>query len=66
MFTRHRTTPDRDLSAMAEAFHERLTSVTVTRRTDPPRIDSHGLRDRLGGRTSAGLRERLDRRLSPT
>ena len=51
---------------MADAFHERLMGTMVTRRTDPPRIDSHGLRDRLGGRTSAGLRERLDRRLSPT
>jgi hypothetical protein len=66
MFTRHRTTPDRDLSAMADAFHERLTSATVTRRTDPPRIDPRELRHRLGGRTSVGLRARLDRRLSPT
>jgi hypothetical protein len=66
MFTRHRTTPDRDVSAMADAFRERLMGTMVTRRTDPPRIDPRELRDRLGGRTSAGLRERLDRRLSPT
>jgi hypothetical protein len=51
---------------MADAFRERLMGTMVTRRTDPPRIDPRELRDRLGGRTSAGLRERLDRRLSPT
>jgi len=51
---------------MSDAFHERLERVTVTRRTDPPRIDPRNLRRRLGGTRSAGLRERLDRRLSPT
>jgi hypothetical protein len=66
MFARHRTAPDRDLAAMSQAFHERLERVTVTRRTEPPRIDPRNLRTRLGGRTSVGLRERLDRRLSPT
>jgi len=51
---------------MADAFHERLMATMVTRRTDCPRIDPGELRDRLGGRTSAGLRDRLDRRLNPT
>ena len=51
---------------MSDAFHERLEGVTVTRRTDPPRIDPRNLRRRLGGTTSVGLRDRLDRRLSPT
>ena len=62
MFGRHRTTTDQDLAAMAEAFHERLARSAVSRRTDPPRIDSANLRDRLGGSTTIGLRKRLDRR----
>jgi hypothetical protein len=66
MFGRHRTTPDRDLSAVAEAFHERLAGPIVPRRPDAPRIDPRDLRRRLGGPTSPGLRKRLDRRLSPT
>jgi hypothetical protein len=66
MFARHRTAPDRDLLAISDAFHDRLERVTVTRRTEPPRIDPRNLRRRLGGTASGGLRERLDRRLSPT
>ena len=66
MFVRHRTAPDRELAAMSDAFHDRLERVTVTRRTEPPRIDPRNLRRRLGGSTSVGLRDRLDRRLSPT
>ena len=71
MFGRHRSTPDQDAAAaLAEAFHERLAGSMVTRRTDPPRIDPNGLRGRLGGSPTVGLRERLDRRfdrrLSPT
>jgi hypothetical protein len=65
MFTRHRTTPDRDLAATTDAFHERLTGTMVSRRTDPPRVDPMELRQRLGGAASAGLRDRLDRRLRP-
>ena len=62
MFGRHRTTPDQDLAAVVDAFHERLAGAAVSRRTDPPRIDSANLRDRLGGSTTIGLRKRLDRR----
>jgi hypothetical protein len=66
MFARHRTAPGRHASANADAFRERLTGTMVTRRTEPPRIDPRNLRRRLGGTMNAGLRERLDRRLSPT
>ena len=65
MFTRHRTTPDRDASAVTDAFHERLMGTMVSRRTEPPRMDPYELRQRLGGATSVGLRARLDRRLRP-
>ena len=51
---------------MTDAFHERLMGTMVTRRTEPPRIDPSELRQRLGGAPAAGLRARLDRRLSTT
>ena len=66
MFARHRTAPDRELAAARDAFRERLERTMVTHRTEPPRIDARNLRQRLGGTASVGLRERLDRRLSPT
>ncbi len=62
MFGRHRTTPDQDLAAVVDAFHERLAGAAVSRRTDPPRIAPGDLRDRLGGSPRIGLRARLDRR----
>jgi hypothetical protein len=66
MFGRPRTTPDRDAPVAADALHERLAGSTVLRHGDPPRIDPMDLRRRLGGPTSARLRERLDRGLSAT
>jgi hypothetical protein len=66
MFGRPRTTPDRDLSAIAEAFQERLAGSPVARRPETPRVDPRDLRRRLGVSQSPGLRKRLDGRLSPT
>jgi len=62
MFGRHRTHPDQDLAVVAQAFHDGLARSTVTRRTDPPRIDPRNLRGRLSASPSIGLRARLDRR----
>lgn len=64
MFTRHRAAPDRASDPLAQSFNDRLAGTVLTRRTDPPRIDSRDLRARLGGSPAAGLRDRLDRRLS--
>ena len=66
MFTRHRTEPDRVTDPLAQSFHDRLAGSLLVGRTDPPRIDARELRHRLGGSPRAGLRDRLDRRLSPT
>ncbi len=63
MFRRHRTDLDREIAVLATTFHERLAGSLVSTRTDPPRIDPRGLRGRLGGGPSVGLRDRLDRRL---
>ena len=63
MFRRHRTHPDRDPASVVGAFHERLALSLVTARTDPPRMDCHDLRDRLGAQAGGGLRARLDRPL---
>jgi len=60
MFRRHRTDQDRDLASVVSAFHERLAGTMVTMRTDPPRVDRHELRGRLGGQARVGLRARLD------
>ena len=57
------TQPDRDLATVVSAFHERLALSLVTARTDPPRMDRHDLRDRLGAQAGVGLRARLDRPL---
>ena len=62
MFRRHRTDPDRETASLVRAFHDRLAGTMVSVRTDPPRIDPHDLRDRLGS-TTIGLRDRLDRRV---
>jgi hypothetical protein len=64
MFGRHHTTPDHELAAVADAFHERLARSAVTDRTDPPRIDPRDLRDRLSAAPAIGLRARLDRPLT--
>jgi hypothetical protein len=67
MFTRHRTDPDRrQAEALAASFHDRLAGALLSSRTDPPRIDRRNLRHRLAASTGAGLRDRLDRGLSPT
>jgi hypothetical protein len=66
MFGRPRTAPVRALAVDAGAFHERLTGTMVTTRTEAPRIDPRALRRRLGGSSSIGLRERLDRRPATT
>lgn len=63
MFRRHRTDPDRDLASVVSAFHDRLAGTMVTVRTDPPRVERHELRDRLGSHAGVGLRARLDRPL---
>ncbi|HEY8437325.1 MAG TPA: hypothetical protein VIK65_01820 [Candidatus Limnocylindrales bacterium] len=65
MFGRHRTTPDRELAAAVAAFHDRLASPLVRSRTAARRPDARTLRARLGGSASIGLRERLDRGLTP-
>jgi len=62
MFKRHRTDPDRETISVFSAFHDRLASSSVTTRTDPPRVDPHNLRVRLGA-PAIGLRDRLDRRV---
>jgi hypothetical protein len=62
MFRRHRTDPDRETISVVSAFHDRLASSLVTMRTDPPRVDPHTLRVRLGA-PAIGLRDRLDRRV---
>lgn len=63
MLRRHRTDPDRDLASVVSAFHERLAGTMVTARTDPPRVERHELRGRLGAQAGVGLRARLDRPL---
>jgi hypothetical protein len=62
MFRRHRTDPDREVSSLVSAFHDRLAGTMVTVRTDPPRVDPLNLRHRLGA-PAIGLRDRLDRRV---
>ena len=62
MFRRHRTEPDREISSVVSAFHDRLAGSLVTARTDPPRVDPHDLRIRLGT-PAVGLRDRIDRRV---
>ena len=62
MFRRHHTDPDRETASVVSAFHDRLAGSLVTTRTDPPRVDPHNLRDRLG-MPAVGLRDRMDRRL---
>jgi hypothetical protein len=64
MLGRHRTAPDRDLTTAAAAIHQRLSGAIVTARSDPPRLDRRTLRARLGG-PSGGLRDRLERGLTP-
>ena len=64
MFRRHHTTPDRDLSAVAEAFHERLAASARTRSLETPRIEPRNLRRRLASPSNAGLRDRMGRGLS--
>ena len=59
MFRRHRTAPDRDLTAVAEAFHERLAGSSLPRFPEPPRIDKRNLRRRLASPSNAGLRDRM-------
>jgi hypothetical protein len=66
MFGRHRTTPDRDRAAVAEAFHDRLAGQTLPRLPEAARIDPRNLRRRLGGPASPGLRDRMGSGLSPT
>jgi hypothetical protein len=61
MFRRHRTDPNREIASVVSAFHERLAGSLVSNRTDPPRIHETDVRGRLGGST-AGLRDRIDRR----
>jgi hypothetical protein len=61
MFGRHRTDQVHDLTTVVAVYHERLGRSTMTRRTDPPRIDPLHLRDRLAVPVSAGLRERFER-----
>lgn len=61
MFGRHRTDPHHDLATVVDAFHERLARSMVTHRTDPPRVSPLGLRNRLAGPASVGLRERIER-----
>jgi hypothetical protein len=63
MFKRHRTGPDREISSVARALHERLAGTPVTTSTDPRRIDTRNVRGRLGT-PAVGLRERIDRRVS--
>jgi hypothetical protein len=65
MFGRYRTAPDREVPAATAAFHDRLAGAVISARTNPPRIDPHDLRARLGGR-SIGLRARMDRGLIAT
>lgn len=62
MFRRHRTDPDRDTASVISAFHDRLAGSLVAVRTDPPRVNPHNLRVRLGT-PAVGLRDRLDRRV---
>ena len=66
MFGRHRTTPEREGAAVAEAFHERLAGQMLPRRPEAARIDPRHLRRRLGGHSSAGLRDRMGSGLSPS
>jgi hypothetical protein len=64
MFGRHRTTPDRDLTMAPAAIHQRVSGGLITARRDPQRLDRWTLRTRLGA-PSAGLRDRLERGLTP-
>lgn len=62
MFRRHRTDPNREITTVVSAFHDRLVGTMVTARTDPPRIDPRDLRGRLGT-PAVGLRDRIGRPL---
>ena len=63
MFGRHRTTPNHELTPIADALHERLARPMVSGRAEPPRNETRDIRDRLSATPGIGLRERLDRRL---
>ena len=64
MFRRQRTVPSRDISSVAIAFHGRLAGMLAAPPPNRPVLDRPDARNRLAAPASAGLRERLARRVT--